>query len=267
MPHMIAGVTAPPRWQWSSASGTFRESGRAIGRRIPDAATVERPAPERRRQPLRAAGSWTAAGTAGRQRPAAARRRPASARKRPPARPGAGSSRDRPTGRARCWPSRRGTRCEPGARSRGSDRPAPSRVSSQWCRRARPAAGHLVPIRVPGRPARSANAFATSRRVGRRSPPGRSSIGPIAGVRPVRIGPGRRDRIHAGGPRAAYRRGEGHEWDGASRIIELPTTGSGSAASGPGARRTSEASSTWAPAENRTPRPVARGSRSDGVVQ
>src|SRR5690242_4018044 len=30
MLHMIAGVTAPPRWQWSSASGTFRESRRAI---------------------------------------------------------------------------------------------------------------------------------------------------------------------------------------------------------------------------------------------
>src|SRR4029079_16609055 len=34
MLHMIAGVTAPPRWQWSSASGTFRESWRAIGLRI-----------------------------------------------------------------------------------------------------------------------------------------------------------------------------------------------------------------------------------------
>src|SRR6266576_3930765 len=34
MLHMIAGVTAPPRWQWSSASGIFRESWRAIGLRI-----------------------------------------------------------------------------------------------------------------------------------------------------------------------------------------------------------------------------------------
>src|SRR4051812_15772665 len=32
--HMIAGVTAPPRWQWSSASGIFRESWRAIALRI-----------------------------------------------------------------------------------------------------------------------------------------------------------------------------------------------------------------------------------------
>ena len=28
MPHMIAGVTAAPRWQWSSASGTVRGSCR-----------------------------------------------------------------------------------------------------------------------------------------------------------------------------------------------------------------------------------------------
>src|SRR6476619_625532 len=34
MLHMMAGVTAPPRWQWSSASGTFRESWRAIAVRI-----------------------------------------------------------------------------------------------------------------------------------------------------------------------------------------------------------------------------------------
>src|SRR5664280_54329 len=34
MPHMIAGVTAPPRWQCSSASGTLRESGRVIRNRI-----------------------------------------------------------------------------------------------------------------------------------------------------------------------------------------------------------------------------------------
>ena len=43
MPHMIAGVTAPPRWQWSSASGILRESCRAIGLRI----AAERPAPDR----------------------------------------------------------------------------------------------------------------------------------------------------------------------------------------------------------------------------
>src|SRR6476660_5694451 len=30
MLHMIAGVTAPPRWQWSSASGILRESWRTI---------------------------------------------------------------------------------------------------------------------------------------------------------------------------------------------------------------------------------------------
>src|SRR5262245_55522238 len=30
MLHMIAGVTAAPRWQWSSARGTFRDSVRAI---------------------------------------------------------------------------------------------------------------------------------------------------------------------------------------------------------------------------------------------
>src|SRR4051794_28453561 len=35
MLHMIAGVTAPPRWQWSSASGILRERSRAIDRRIP----------------------------------------------------------------------------------------------------------------------------------------------------------------------------------------------------------------------------------------
>src|SRR4029079_4816944 len=34
MLHMIAGVTAPPRWQWSSASGILRESWRAIALRI-----------------------------------------------------------------------------------------------------------------------------------------------------------------------------------------------------------------------------------------
>ena len=34
MLHMIAGVTAPPRWQCSSASGILRESWRAIGLRI-----------------------------------------------------------------------------------------------------------------------------------------------------------------------------------------------------------------------------------------
>src|SRR5688500_2391007 len=33
MPHMIAGVTAAPRWQWSSASGTVRGRVRGIGPR------------------------------------------------------------------------------------------------------------------------------------------------------------------------------------------------------------------------------------------
>src|SRR5260221_6339651 len=38
MLHMIAGVTAPPRWQWSSASGILRESCRTIAVRIADRA-------------------------------------------------------------------------------------------------------------------------------------------------------------------------------------------------------------------------------------
>src|SRR5215212_4418302 len=32
IPHMIAGVTAAPRWQWSSARGILRESWRFMGR-------------------------------------------------------------------------------------------------------------------------------------------------------------------------------------------------------------------------------------------
>src|SRR2546423_13021329 len=32
IPHMIAGVTAPPRWQWSSASGMLRGSSRTMTR-------------------------------------------------------------------------------------------------------------------------------------------------------------------------------------------------------------------------------------------
>src|SRR5262249_2320706 len=37
MPHMIAGVTAAPRWQWSSARGTVRDRVRGIWRsRIAD---------------------------------------------------------------------------------------------------------------------------------------------------------------------------------------------------------------------------------------
>src|SRR5664279_586175 len=34
MPHMMAGVTAPPRWQWSSASGIRRGSWRTIAQSI-----------------------------------------------------------------------------------------------------------------------------------------------------------------------------------------------------------------------------------------
>src|SRR6185503_18158776 len=37
MPHMIAGVTAPPRWQCSSARDSFRESWRAIPAGYPPA--------------------------------------------------------------------------------------------------------------------------------------------------------------------------------------------------------------------------------------
>src|SRR5947207_5389105 len=51
IPHMIAGVTAPPRWQWSSASGMLRGSNRTMGR-------------EYRRPASRAVPGWVRRGDA-----------------------------------------------------------------------------------------------------------------------------------------------------------------------------------------------------------
>src|SRR6185437_11773125 len=43
---MIAGVTAPPRWQWSSASGTLRDSGRVIRPSIAERSATDRSGPQ-----------------------------------------------------------------------------------------------------------------------------------------------------------------------------------------------------------------------------
>jgi hypothetical protein len=43
MPHMMAGVTAPPRWQWSSAIGIRRGTWRVIDQSIAEGLPIPVP--------------------------------------------------------------------------------------------------------------------------------------------------------------------------------------------------------------------------------
>ena len=261
MPHMIAGVTAPPRWQWSSASGILRESGRGMSRRIADgqpASNGPRPRQTVRRCAAgrpRSRSRYSPAGSVPRRSPQVTS---VDAGQRPRARRRSGD--DPSSGR---WTRSRAltsaTDVRPGARPEdrsaaigradvvaagAADTPAASRTIGRRSRS----------VDVPAY--RRTRVAASSNGSRRRSTPGRSSTCQLSDAAPRRP-PRPRDRVHAGCPRAVGR----------------PRTGpaSGHVAAGRGidplgvvaerVRRqpASAADVTTGARRERTPSPVARG--------